>query len=102
ETLGLTPLAFKAIALLGAKNIAELALISQEKLLQTKGLGHGHIEEMKGKLLQFLGHESAKTTTFDLFSFIRILFQSVDPKDRALFLGPFHLAFLYPLKPQDH
>lgn len=102
EALSLSPLAYKAISTLGTKTVGELALLSQEKLLLTKGMGQGHIEEMKEKLLRFLGTGGKlQSTGIDLLSLIRLLFHTIDPKDRSLFLSRYGLGALFPLKAYD-
>jgi hypothetical protein len=104
DTLGLSPLAFKAIASFGMKTIGELALLSQDrsKILQIKGLGPGHVDEILEKLKRALGDEPfAKRHTIDCLALIRGLFHGMEIKERYLFLSRYQLGFLFPIKPYD-
>lgn len=98
ESLALSPFAMKSLTPYGCKTICEL----HQALYTMKGLGQGHIEEIKEKIATYLGpFPLSKRTTVDFLSLIRIAFHGVDAKDRYFFLHSFSLGQLFPLKPNE-
>jgi hypothetical protein len=102
ESLQLSPFAYKAATGKGLKRVEEAAKIVLLPKKENIGLGLGHLDEIKAKVLAFLGplpFEKKGTVHFD--SLVRLLLSSVDTKDRAFFLNYFHLASIFPLKPAE-
>lgn len=98
ESLSLSPFALKALVPLRLKTIYDLSI----SLKDLKGVGLGHIDEIRAKVYAFIGSNPfEKKSHVDFEAFLRILFFAIDSKDRYLFLERYQLASFFPLKPNE-
>jgi hypothetical protein len=99
-SLQLTPFALKAARSTGVKNVGELATFIWQK--EGKGLGQGHIEEIRRKIEQFVGkppflHEHI----IDWTALLRLALSPLESTDKSILVTYTQVQSLVPLSPQE-
>ena len=70
-----------------SKNLAELVL--------QKGIGHGHLDEIRDRLKEYIGNRSLERTyRIEFQSWIKAISAGLEPREIAIFLQPYGLEGL--------
>lgn len=101
-SLQLTPFAAKAAKATGAMTVGDLATLVFEQEKTCRGLGQGHIEEIRRKIELFVGVPPyKKEQTIDLPALLRLCLFNADSLDRAIIIIQCRLQQLAPLTIQE-
>lgn len=99
-SLQLTPFALKAARTTPAKTVGQLASFVWQK--EVKGLGQGHIDEIKEKIRQFVGTPPfSYEHSIDWASLLRLSVSHLENIDKAILVSYSQLQTLVPLSPQE-
>ncbi len=102
QVLCLSAAAQKALLQNGKTALRDLIDLDTRDFLFLKGLGQGHIDEVRQRLATYLkGCELYRCRTVNFGSLLRGLFCSVEPKLLFCLLDPFGLSYLFPLASAD-
>jgi hypothetical protein len=101
SSLHLTPFAVKAVKAI-KETVGDLAAYVFEEGSDCRGLGQSHLEEIRLKLEEFVGHPPyRKSANIDLSSLLRIGLSAVEPPHKAIIVSMCCLQPLVPLTPQE-
>lgn len=102
QVLELSQPAYKALIEGGKTLIRDLTEASPQDLIQLKGLGQGHLDEISSKCQSYLGAQALKRSrSIDFAALLRATLGTEDRKACSLCLEPFELSALFPLAPAD-
>jgi hypothetical protein len=102
SSLALTPFALKAAKGSGASTVGELASLVFEREKECRGMGQGHIEEIRRKIEQFVGHPPyALEQSLDLGSLLRLTLLPLEGSDRGIIVTRCQLQSTVALLPQE-
>jgi hypothetical protein len=101
-SLNLTPFAAKAARGTGVATVGELAAFVFDPSKECRGLGQGHIDEIRRKIEQFVGRPPyAREKNFDIASLLRLSLCDIEASQRALIVSRCKLQEVVPLSPQE-
>ena len=102
SSLHLTPFAAKAVRGIGATTVGDVAAFIFDTSKDYRGLGQGHIEEIRRKVEQFVGTPPyQKEQHIDVASVLRLALADIEPKERAAIVTRYQLQQLVLLSAQE-
>lgn len=102
QVLKLSSQSEKALLEAGKRTIQDLRSLNEAELPFLKGMGQGHIDEMKQKLSYYLhGRDLDKCRILDATSLLRCLFSAEERLRVFAYLEPFGLSEEFPLTPSE-
>lgn len=102
SSLNLTPFAAKAIRSIGASTIGDAALFVFDPTKECRGLGQGHLEEIRRKIEEFVGPPPySREYSFDIASLLRLSLSTLEPSERAFVVTFFRLQQAVFVTPQE-
>lgn len=82
--------------------ISDLLALNVDDMAALRGLGQGHIEDIKSTLNSYLvGKPREKTTVIDFLSLLKGIFGDLDRRKAFIFLEPYSLAEWISLTPME-
>jgi hypothetical protein len=101
-SLNLTPFATKAARGIGVATVGDLATFVFDPSKECRGLGQGHIEEIRRKIEQFVGKPPyEREYCIEIASLLRLSLCDIDASEKALIVTRCHLQQVIPLSPQE-
>lgn len=98
QVLGLLAHAEKNLLAQGLSNIEQLLKSDLNKLVFVKGMGQGHIDDIKEKLREYLkGQSLYQVSTLDLAAWLRSNLAALNRKKLFIAMEPYGLSHLFPL-----
>jgi hypothetical protein len=102
SSLHLTPFAAKAVRGIGATTVGEVATFIFDASKDYRGLGQGHIEEIRRKVEQFVGKPPyQKEQHIDISSLLRLALADIEPTERAAIVTRYQLQQIVTLSSQE-
>ncbi|MDF2550435.1 MAG: hypothetical protein K0S07_1502 [Chlamydiales bacterium] len=103
QVLELSQQAQQALLSMNKRSIRDLKNLSDKDFLYMKGLGQGHIDEIKRKLQNYTkGPSLERSYSIDFGGFLRCLVSDMQKITAYLLLEPFGLSSIIQLSPQQN
>lgn len=103
QVLELSSLVERCLIANGKKILKDILEVDLQTFIFFKGMGQGHIEEIKYKLSQYVEGTSLDCSEdIDFSSWLRTLVAALDRKKTSVALQPFHLNDLFPISPLEN
>lgn len=89
---------------LGKRCIADLLDSNRESIIELRGIGQGHLDEINQKLQSYLEEHLVDDASkkFNIVSWLKTLVGDLEPKKCAVLMNAFQLPIILPLTPAEN